>query len=591
MPEPVEQCTSAIDMPPGTLIRPSGGRRDLRGRLATCGLMVLSTTSCSPPPASDHTTLDGGSASDGGSVPDSGSTPDGSSPDLLTYSDGLFKPENLMILAIRRTDPVRAPAIGIADSTHRGGRPRDGLPLAGGGAFKANPDAGGNLFFRHAGGNWLGRGRNGSTIAAALRDNRMFGGKYNPTQGGFKDICGALTEVSPREAGSSFGGARIDIGRFRFVFADQWNHGLDITRDESECQDARRDDRPDQGGEPDHGDSDNDQLDDDEEAVAGLVDQAHEASSELDFDGFYEDAAALVASGGLRAVSVLRRVQVVTFEREAAAMRQFRIEGPVGEDLRPDVPGDQAGGELDLSDFGMANNTRIGRDQAELTFVWYEAPDGQLERLDLPADCTEKNCEGDGDRCKCNFEVPEKGICLMTGAEHRNAIGFGDESSCDPEAAITMFPLIIIGTEREVSAGQAIGLYYPFHSWANRQQIKCLGADGAIVYEEDRRQTVGLRALFEGRPGGEYDVEDEGGVHLEFWQQFTNIGLQTDLAGLLNPASEHGPLPGGCKESLWGEMFYLLGTPADVVDAAHEIHRNVNNPAAGWVSGTYDLEP
>jgi len=109
-----------------------------------------------------------------------------------------------------------------------------------------------------------------------------------------------------------------------------------------------------------------------------------------------------------------------------------------------------------------------------------------------------------------------------------------------------------------------------------------------------------FKATREGNNEGQ-DREQEG-ESPTYWfdQAFTNLGIAMGNVGLLNPESTDGPqwvdpatgLSNDCTEDLWGEIFYLFGSPQQIWAAAIEIHGKINDPAyfAVPAARNYDLE-
>ncbi len=114
---------------------------------ASAGFVFLSCSSADPGDNAGAAAGIPGGDVDGGA--EANATSGEAGPAGERYADGLFRPDSLAVKSIHRKDVTRPPEIRIADSTHAAALPLgDGLPLKGGGAFKANPTSGGNLFFR-----------------------------------------------------------------------------------------------------------------------------------------------------------------------------------------------------------------------------------------------------------------------------------------------------------------------------------------------------------------------------------------------------------------------------------------------------------
>lgn len=283
-----------------------------------------------------------------------------------------------------------------------------------------------------------GRGWQGS-----VRD-QLHGGRYNPTQAGFRDDVGAPVKVIAGEHS-------LKIPKFNLPL-----YG-DPVCDFTEHEDLA----PDFKGYKDNGNSDTDGI-----GESSLT-QDDEIRSEFDFEGVYEDATAL--AGGK--IPVLRFYSLYTYARPPAAIRQFGKKALLSDgkpvinetarvkDVSPAMPGTQPATDDDLSGvIFTAYGTRLLSDSGFTVPMWHEK--GAWQSLPELESGRGKEME---------FRLP----------------GPAAEGKSPPVTMDSEFLVLARGNDPATSP--AIALYSP-SSDINTNQI--LGLDkssGRIVYKEDRR--------------------------------------------------------------------------------------------------------
>ncbi|TSA37552.1 MAG: hypothetical protein D4R65_00385 [Verrucomicrobiaceae bacterium] len=283
-----------------------------------------------------------------------------------------------------------------------------------------------------------GRGWQGS-----VRD-QLHGGRYNPTQAGFRDDVGAPVTVVATEHS-------IKIPKFNLpLYGDPV---FDFTEHE--------DIAPDFKGYKDNGNSDTDGIEE------SNLTQDDEVRSEFDFEGIYEDATDL--AGGK--IPVLRFYSLYTYARPPAAIRQFGKTALLSDgkpvinetarvkDVSPAMTGNQPAADDDLSGvIFTAYGARLLADSGYTVPMWREKETWKI----LP--------ELESGRGK------EMEFCLPGPAE----AGKSPPVTMDSE-------FLVLAKGNDPANSPAIALYSPSSDINTNQILGLDKATGRVIYKEDRR--------------------------------------------------------------------------------------------------------
>lgn len=410
-----------------------------------------------------------------------------------------FRPASALLLLLVLCQPVRAeeklPVVRTSDPaivTHR-------LKL-GSVTLGFSDQGGGYLNYMDTGDGknivpgFYGRGWQGS-----VRD-QLHSGRYNPTQGGFRDTAGTPVTLEAAEHA-------IVIPKFNLAL-----YG-DPVFDFTEHEDLA----PDFKGYKDNGNSDTDGVDE-----SGLT-QDDELRSEFDFEGKYEDVTQ--PAGGT--IPVLRFYSCYTYAREPKAIRQFGKKAVLADgkpvinesarekDISRLLPGNQTATDQDLSQIVFtAYGVRLVYDSGYTTPMWVDHRKWQSVQMDS----------------LLGFDKEMK-LWLPVPLADKNA----KEETIDA-------PFVVLAKGDNPETSPAIGLYTPSKSEINTHQI--LGLDkktGKVVYREDRRDKSFLVVS--------HVTPAQSAILSRFF-----------LTGMLAPG--HGKPD--VVEALQNETYVLFGTPDQI---------------------------
>jgi hypothetical protein len=347
----------------------------------------------------------------------------------------------------------------------------------------------------------FGKGWQGS-----IRDN-FHGGRYNPTQAGFRDLFGAPVSVVENStllvrqfAMPLYGDPVYDF------LANESGGVMDVYRD-------------------DGGNSDSDYL-----GNETTLDQ--ELRSEFDHSVELRDTSARF---GLPSFS---RSEYNMYARPPSAIRQFTDPRAVyssganeGQPIfRPEnrirdaslaTAGDQTPTDTDLS-YVIHTAMAVRVPSARFQYLHFEAGGRALVMtLDTSS------------RFKCANPVAVGSYVYTSG---RRARGPATNSTCTLDA-----PLMVLSTSSDPATGVGIGLYVPEES-SNAEQVQKIGPDGTVTRENRR-----LASVFA------IDYTSQAG------KQFYTLRLRNYVSGLF--------APGPATEGLTNVSYFLFGTPNEIFSA------------------------
>ncbi|MCX7015023.1 MAG: hypothetical protein NTW86_21130 [Candidatus Sumerlaeota bacterium] len=378
-------------------------------------------------------------------------------------------------------------------------------------------------------------GRGGQT---ALRDF-YHGGRYNPTQAGFLDGAGRPAELADEPATADHG-ARVVIKPFQMALYS--DHVYDFV----EHEDLYPDSYPKDGGNSDH-----DNIDE-----TGPT-EADEIGCEFDYQGFEEDATAWTSNR----IPALRHVCYYDYIRPPKQILQFGAQGVLDNgnpvlnpkaavtDISPTaLPGPQAPTPVDLAQAILPYSIRLNTTQGFYVAMWQD-PQGKWQTHD--------------------FRDPKAKPVSMPMAEpqYQDLLAGGAKPGAASAANKAKSPLLLLSTGTDSDQSTALAIYMPLTSPMNRKQFVGIEtATGKVAYEEDRRMSLVGQAAYRVR-GEEKGAPTRvvNGVKME--NDFTLIKILPTFTGMLAP----GDAPAGVHERLRMEVFLLIGTPSQIVQAAMDI--------------------
>ncbi len=352
-------------------------------------------------------------------------------------------------------------------------------------------------------------------------------GKWNPTQAGHDEFYGMPTPIATTDS-SVGGGLRYEWGPTPIA---NW-HGdgqFDVAENEDLTQGHPYRDRA--GWEDRH-------FQDDDGLEESNLTQAIEVISDFDQGGFVEDVSSLTAEP----VLALRINLYQDFARLGHNTLQFN-ENAIAYDRQrtPESAHNLISGAwavADLSSILPGSQPSTATDMTRIPYRW-------ADRLDV----LEANF-----RYLWNYN-PDSGTWTI-----HDLVVNGGESVEAPSNS----PFSIVadsGDPNDADNCQAVALYFP--PWSELNQYPIVGIDrktGTRVYRENRVLSTtasAAQATKGGWRGPENDISSE----------FTKRIIGVDYVGILSP--DH--TPEGVYERLRQEIFWIFGTPEDLVNSIPDI--------------------
>ena len=352
-------------------------------------------------------------------------------------------------------------------------------------------------------------------------------GKWNPTQAGHDEFYGMPTPIATTV--SSVGsGIRYEWGPTPIA---NW-HGdgqFDVAENEDLSQGHPYRDR---AGWENRDFQDDDGLDESD------LTQAIEVISDFDQGGFVEDVSSLTEEP----VLALRLNLYQDFARLGHNTLQFN-ENAIAYD-RQRTPGSArniisgAWAAADLSSILPGSQPSTATDMTRIPYRW-------ADRLDV----LEANF-----RYLWNYDSDSR-----TWTIHDLVVNGGESVEAPPNSAYSI--VADSGNPNDAKSCQAVALYFP--PWSELNQYPIVGIDrktGTKVYRENRVLSTtasAAQATKGGWSGPENDISSE----------FTKRIIGVDYTGILSP--DH--TPEGVYERLRQEIFWIFGTPEDLVRSIPDI--------------------
>jgi hypothetical protein len=433
-----------------------------------------------------------------------------------------------MVVSFSETDSTSQSVIQLSDptiSTHlfTAGAMRLGITDNGGGFVNHVSVDGGatDLMATEAA---YGRGWQGS-----VRDN-LHGGRYNPTQAGFRDEAGApvtLAEEDGRLKILSYNMPLYSDAVFDFTVHE------DLAPDYEKYNDGLNEDSS-PIGDPYTGDTD--ALDEPADWT-----QDDEVRSEFDFEGFYENAVS--QAGGQ--VSAVRFFQRYSYVRDPGPIYQFgpgalRMDGEdvynasviaSSGDISSTLAGVQTATEVDMAGVIFTSyGIRFTAANGYVNKMWYSGGEWHAEAMDLGNE-------------NVNYKLPGSGI---TPTES-DPLDYG-------------FLMVTDGTDPSTSYGFA--LYVPMTEVNSKCTVGINQADGSVAYRENR--LTDCKILYSSATPTQ-----------------VSIRARYNLRGLLAPA--HGDPD--VYEALESDQYVLYGTPEQILAAVQTLEAELLSGAES-VHGT-----
>jgi hypothetical protein len=350
------------------------------------------------------------------------------------------------------------------------------------------------------------------------------GGKYNPTQAGYIDDLGRISEMVQTHSAVDATLDRVELMPQRMCM---WMGDADF--DFCEHEDLAY-------GQPQQYINANGHFADDDALDETGLEQADEILSEFEISGWHEDVSSLVSD---EAVTVIRAYYRGDYKYPKDVLYQFNenavrlddspllVPGSARTEIAPLIPGVQATNPERPSLFYIRVNGRPDRERANFRWAWYRNAANTAWVVDYLQD----------------VNTPESAIDVADGQANLIMVADATNQPC-----------------------KAIAYYYPTFLPAN--QVSVVGVNeltGEEMYVDSRTEEQGLSVLVRLENEWLYDgIEPEG-----YTQNYNKMDVKKHIHGILpygDPA-----LPPGTYERVELDYFKLYGTPDEILAATVEL--------------------
>ncbi|MBI5511968.1 MAG: hypothetical protein HY903_24690 [Deltaproteobacteria bacterium] len=371
----------------------------------------------------------------------------------------------------------------------------------------------------------------------------LHSGRYNPTQGGFRDEVGGVVVNLAYENGNQ----RVRVGRYPMCL---WQ---DKAMDFTEHEDLAADAYPGDNG------ADLDAL-----GEAGRS-QVDEIRSEVDMEATYDDVSRWTDAD----VGVVRFWYRFDYLRAPDQILQFGAAARL-DDGAPVL--DETNRATDIgTEAGLA--PRAATD-VDLSLIWGPIPSIRTLRDPVSGDGLGKHSFfRDADGNLVGYDTADSAVVVGAYGDYYTGRFSGEPLRPLAKWHPTLHPIAILATSSDPATAAAVGVYSPVHSRANLRQVTGIrAADGREAYSESRIMRVPARA---GRR-----VDDMYLAQIEPW----TTGLYATTTHPLGAAAFF--------ERLQGEAYYVAGTPDAINEAVRDLEELTDaitawqfaSDSEGWTS-------
>ena len=350
------------------------------------------------------------------------------------------------------------------------------------------------------------------------------GGKYNPTQAGYIDDLGRISEMVQTNSSVDATLDRVELMPQRMCL---WNGDADF--DFCEHEDLAY-------GLPQQYINANGHFVDDDALDETGREQADEILSEFEISGWHEDVSSLVSNPAVTAIRAYYRGDykypkdaLYQFNENAVRLDDSPLLAPNNgrPEIAPLIPGVQASNPERPSLFYIRVNGRPDREHADFRWAWYRNAANTAWVVDYLED----------------VNTPESAIDVADGQANLMMVADGTNLS-----------------------SRAVAYYYPPYLPAN--QVSVVGINeltGAEMYVDSRTEEQGLSAKVRIEQPWLFDGIDPEG----YSQNYNKMDVKKHIHGILpygDPA-----LPSGAYERVELDYFKLFGTPDEILSATAEL--------------------